>query len=395
MSRTLYLLFFLLVAAILIIIANPGTKTLPPTENPQDLEKIRALTRQITEHCQEQTTDQAPCYQNEVSSKLLNVYPTEQILEAIYDYDVYFSCHAFTHFIGQALYLKLGNIADAYSQVNFTCHGGAYHGVMEAFLNQRKTTIDRISGPTLEQVCQDSPKKVNKNPSQIFTECLHGFGHAFMFITDSNLSTSLTYCDKLDPQYQERCWGGAFMENSTSSTKADHPTKWLKTDDKFYPCTILENRYLKQCYFFQANYLLKITNRDYVQVFNDCGQLKDQGSHDYCVLGLGAQLASVSNEHGVDAAAGVCPLAPDKNDAHVCVEGAIPSLFARYGGDAPQIFEFCRQIAPFLRQFCFAKLGHVAKTYWEYPRQGLENICNNAGEFKEACLEGQGISFQY
>lgn len=384
-------LFFIAVA----IAARPSQnpQTLKPSE-PQykNLETIRKITIEINENCK---TEPASCYEEKARSELLDKYETAEILSAIFDFDKYYSCHAFTHFIGRALYKKTGSIAAAYSQVDFTCHGGTYHGVLEAFLDERKTTVEDISGKDLEQTCADSPKLSTKSHDQIFTECLHGYGHAFMFITESNLPKSLSYCDKLDLSYRERCWGGAFMENSTSSTNIDHPTQWLKKDDKFYPCTILDDLYLSQCYFYQANYLLKETNRNWNRVFADCSELKNTTSHDYCVLGMGGQLASVSNEQGVATAAAVCQKAPQKDDAYICIEGAVPSLFSRYGGDAPQIFEFCQKVTLFLREFCFAKLGSVAKNYWQYDPSRLDDTCDKAGQYKNACLEQSGTQFKY
>lgn len=390
----LSLTLLLILLAILVLIPAKKTTQAPASStvaSPNYTDTIRKITIEITEKCKPQP---AICYEEGARSELLDKYPTAEILSAIYDFDKYYSCHAFAHFLGRALYKKTGSIPDAYSQVDFTCHGGAYHGVMEAFLDARKTTIDDLSAKDLAQICSDSHKLSQKSQNQIFTECLHGFGHAFMFITESDLPKSLTYCDKLDPIYQERCWGGALMENSTSSTNIDHPTQWLKADDKFYPCTILDNRYLKQCYFYQANYLLKITHRDWKRVFADCGQIKDPGQHDYCILGAGAQLASVSNEQGVATAANVCAIAKD-NDAYVCIEGAVPSLFSRYGGDASQIHQFCAKSTLFLREFCFAKLGSVAKTYWQYDQTRLEEACLNAQLYKNACLDGTGQQFKY
>ncbi|MBI2599149.1 hypothetical protein HYW40_02945 [Candidatus Curtissbacteria bacterium] len=390
-------LFFLLIAlalTTLIIIQNQKPQPInpkPPSNNPSRTDEIRDISRGLYEECRR---SQAACFEQKITDRLLAKYAVADILEAVYDWDVYFSCHAFTHFLGQALYKKTGSIPDAYSQVNFTCHGGTYHGVLEAFLDARKTTVDSLTGKDLETTCADSPKKSGKNTSQIFTECLHGFGHAFMFITNADLPSSLAYCDRLDASLRERCWGGAFMENSTSSTNADHPTNWLKAEDKFYPCTVLPAGYLKQCYFYQANYLLKITSRNWQRVFADCAEVAAAAHHDYCVLGLGAQLASVSNEEGIDVAASVCPLGQG-NDQYVCVEGAVPSLFARHGGAAPQVFEFCRQLAPFLREFCFAKLGSVAKTYWQYDQASLESTCLEAKEFAYACMGLSNNSFKY
>ena len=387
------LLSFIFIISILTGLVFVKIQSHKSTEtNPNKNEQIREIAKNLNDRCKPEPKD---CYVQAVRVDLLDRFSTKEILDALYDYDTYFSCHAFTHFVGRGLYEKLQSIPDAYSQIDFTCHGGTYHGVMEAYLDQRKTTIDEISGKDLEEICSDSPKKSKKSQSQIFTECLHGFGHAFMFITDSDLPKSLAYCDRLDQIYQERCWGGAFMENSTSSTNSDHPTAWLRENDKFYPCTILADHYLGQCYFYQANYLLKVTGRDWNRVFSDCGELEKAISHDYCILGMGAQLASVSNEQGINVAAGVCKKASSQDDAYICIEGAVPSLFARYGGDAPQIFEFCQKTALFLREFCFAKLGSVAKTYWQYESDQLQTACNQADQFKNACLGNTNKEFKY
>ena len=373
-------------------VSQPSSSTYNKEVSKEAIEPVRLTAREIWKNCQDRDSI---CLEGTITTKLLEKYPTGQILSALYDWDQYFSCHAFSHFLGRALYRKTQSIADAYSQVDFTCHGGAYHGVMESFLDGQKESIDQFSGQELVDRCRDSTAMTQAKKDQIFTECLHGFGHAFMYITASDLPASLAYCDRLDEVYQERCWGGAFMENSTSSTNVDHPTQWLKADDKFYPCTILESRYLAQCYFYQANYLLKATNRDWQQVFADCAQLTDAKNHDYCVLGMGAQLASVSNEQGIDVASAVCQTALSQSDAYICIEGAVPSLFARYGGDAPQIFDFCQKAASFLGQFCFAKLGSVAKEYWQYDSSHLAGICQKALAYQNACLGENKIEFKY
>lgn len=351
--------------------------------DPNELETIRTKTVQINDKCKNLLEDQAPCYEQGIKSELLNAYLPKQILEAIYDFDTYYSCHAFTHFLGRALYQNLGSIADAYSQVNFTCHGGSYHGVMEKFLDQNRIQLDSLTGEDLRKICQDSKAKSLLNPEQIFTECLHGFGHAFMFITDSHLPKSLFYCDKLETtDEQERCYGGAFMENSTSSTSKDHKSAWIKPGDKFFPCTILEPKYLNQCYFYQANYLIMSSGRNYPSVFTDCETLSGD-NYIHCILGIGASLASVTNEQGVDKAANVCSLG--KSDIqNLCVGSAISSLFARYGGETEKIMQFCALVAENLKEPCFAKIGEYANS-WGKTKGELDTICIQAGIYKEAC----------
>jgi hypothetical protein len=203
-----------------------------------------------------------------------------------------------------------------------------------------------------------------------------------MFVTNSDLPQSLYLCDQLKPELQERCWGGAFMENSTSSTNRDHPTVWLKENDKFYPCTELNEQYLNQCYFYQSNYLIMKTDHNFPSVFDDCYTLSNRHK-DYCVMGVGASLASLANETSIEKAASICNIA--KSGArNICIEGAVPSMMQRWGGQAQKIIEFCQTTGRDLRSLCFAKLGYVYNNW--HGEKKWEDFCNSLKSFKNDCL---------
>lgn len=383
-SRTFFpLLLFALAILAFAIARNPV-----PSLNNYDPEKIRQTAVSIHNQC---TLKNPTCYQDRIQSELLDVYKTQTVLEAINDYDTYFSCHAFTHFIGRALYQSTKSIPEAYSQINFTCHGGTYHGVIEAYLNDRPEGLVNFSGEQIEKICQDSKVKTDKNPEAVESECFHGFGHAFMYVTDSNLPKSLELCGQISPQFQERCFGGAFMENSTSSTNRDHPTQWLKEGDKFYPCTILAQKYLTQCYFYQANYLIMSKEHNFKSVFEDCYTLSGK-NEDYCHMGIGAILASVTNERGVEFSATVCNLAQGKA-RQLCIEGAVPSMLQRWGGETQKIITFCNLQALDLQEVCFLKLGTNAQAW--YKLEKVEDICQSLQNYQEACLGNSQNKLKY
>lgn len=371
--------FFPLVLFAGAILAFAMFKNSSQTLNIQNPEKIRQTAVSIHNQC---TLKNPTCYQDRIQSELLDVYKTQTVLEAINDYDTYFSCHAFTHFIGRALYESTQSIPEAYSQINFTCHGGTYHGVIEAYLNDRPEGLLDFTGGQIEEICMESKTKTDKNPEAVESECFHGFGHAFMYVTDSNLKKSLELCDMIIPQFQERCFGGAFMENSTSSTNVDHPTQWLKEGDKFYPCTILSEKYLTQCYFYQSTYLLMTSDHNYQKVFGDCYTL-DGKNRQYCYMGIGAILASVSNERSVQFASTVCNI-PQGEARQLCIEGAVPSMLQRWGGNVEKIVEFCNLSAADLQEVCFLKLGTFAQSW--YNREKLEAICKSLENYQEACM---------
>lgn len=353
-------------------------------------ETIQKTALGIWQRCQGETAD---CYEDGVGDRLVDKYSVSEILSALYDYDQYFSCHAFTHYVGRALWAKYKSVADAYSEIDFTCHGGAYHGVIEAYFQRRQGGWENIDGEEINKICSDSTKKTEQNPSQIFNECLHAMGHAFMFLTDADLPKSLEYCERIEEKgNRETCYGGAFMENSTSSTNPDHPSKWIREDDKFYPCTILPDRQLNHCYLYQANYWIKDTNYDWPTVFANCAELS--GTYrDYCHLGMGSNLAGFSTAKSIVDAAQVCGL-PDAPVGRICAEGAAAALLARYGGETEKVKEFCDAVSDELIEFCFVKMGAVARG-WGHSDEEVTGICRTAGEFEQACLGNSDLRPQY
>ena len=352
-------------------------------------DEIRAIAKSINDDCLHKT---GQCFEDRVSQELVAKYEMSQILDALYDFDQYFSCHGFLHFVSRALFRRLGSVADAFAKVDFTCHGGAFHGIIEAYLEQRGQDLASLTGGQIEEICNDSKRRTSKHPGQVYNECLHGMGHAFMFLTDSNLPLSLDYCDHLEGgieslgyNQRESCYGGAYMENSTSSTNLDHPAKWILLTDKFYPCTIVKIHQQDLCYLYQANYLIKESKYNFQNVFDDCATLSHEPFRAYCYLGIGTNLAGFSTAAGISRAAGVCALG-NSEARQICVSGAIPSLSARYGGESKKLIEFCQNVASDLAQLCYLKLGNVMKG-WGTTNEQLPQFCAKVGlRYYEACM---------
>jgi hypothetical protein len=146
---------------------------------------------------------------------------------------------------------------------------------------------------------------------------------------------------------------------------------------------VLKEQQREYCYIYQANYLLKESSYAYEQVFADCDTLAPSFRR-YCLLGLGASLAGFSTASSLETAAQVC--GKGTGDASlICVQGAIPSLFARYGGETSKITQFCFEVGDGLKEQCFRIIGEVGST-WDYSGGGGENVCRGAGKFEELCL---------
>jgi hypothetical protein len=80
--------------------------------------------------------------------------------------------------------------------------------------------------------------------------------------------------------------------------------------------------------------------------------------------------------------------------AKICIEGAIPSVIDRYGGDADFAIQFCQASASNLQEFCFVKIGYTAKR-WGIEDNELAKICQKALKYHKACQGKSNIKPKY
>lgn len=265
--------------------------------------------------------------------------------------EVYARCHEVTHYLSRLEYEKLGSIARVYAQCDSTCHGGCYHGTMEAFLKEKEAQFGNNLSSEFAKVC-GSPKDYRK-PLE-FNECLHGMGHAAMFITEMELRQSLALCDGFTNQDQkERCYSGAFMENSSSSTSNDHRSIYLKADDPFYPCTVLEEKYLPLCWQYQSSYFSIVSGQDFRKVALMCLQIPAQ-YQDRCFRTIGTNQVGFTSS--LERMRDNCNLMPNQF-INTCVVGVISSLTYRFVGDTQKMIDFCLIVKAESRESCYKQIG--------------------------------------
>lgn len=266
--------------------------------------------------------------------------------------EVYARCHEVTHYLSRSEYEEQKNIAKVYAQCDSTCHGGCYHGTLEAYLKEEtsKENFDLFAG--FPKICGDLSDY--QKPLEYY-ECLHGLGHAAMFISDMDLKKSLSLCDTIPEQaLKERCYTGAFMENSSSSTSADHASVYIKKDDPFYPCNSLEEKYLALCWQYQSSYFSIITHQDWKKVADMCMQIP-QNYQDNCFRTIGTN--QVGFTQSLETMRDDCNLMPTEHFKTVCVMGVISSLTYRFVGDINKMIEFCSIVSDGQKEGCFKQIG--------------------------------------
>jgi len=287
--------------------------------------------------------------------------------------EVYARCHEVTHYLSRSEYEKQGSIAKVYSQCDSTCHGGCYHGTLEAYLKEKNLTGEKLA-KEFARVCG---KESDYQKPLEFNECLHGLGHAAMFVTEMELKESLELCDALgELRSRERCYTGVFMENSSSSTSFDHASIYIKADDPFYPCNSLEEKYLGLCWQYQSSYFAIISSQDWVKVADLCLQIPEK-YQDRCFRTIG------TNQVGFTPSLLVmkedCDLMPSISFQNICVAGVISSLSYRFVGNSQKMSEFCSLVNLENKESCFRQMG-TSLLDWSVDKALAKKECSKISD---------------
>jgi len=301
------------------------------------------------------TNDRFACYESYYNSlvKKKSVKAAFTDLRNKYE-DQYIKsqCHQLIHVIGRAAAKKYPNAGEAFSNGDSFCWSGYYHGVMEGIVS--KTDINKLA-EEINSICDSVSGK--EKYSFDYYNCVHGIGHGIMYIKDNEVPLSLEACNNLKGHWeQSSCWGGVFMENIIANNK-NHFTKYLKPDDPLYPCNAVEEKYRKTCYLMQTSYMLQVTGRDFLKVFELCGQVGEQYT-DACYQSLGRD-ASGQSVSDIRQTKNSCLLGKDFRQQSNCIIGAVKDFISYFHSDV-EAGELCAALPTELQQVCF----DTAKSYY-------------------------------
>lgn len=162
------------------------------------------------------------------------------------------------------------------------------------------------------------------------------------------------------------------MENSSSSTSFDHKSKYIKSDDPYYPCNSLDDKYQAMCWQYQSSYFAIINNQDWVKVANMCLQIPEQ-YQDRCIRTIGTN--QVGFTPSLQTMKADCDLMPNVHFQSVCVEGVISSFAYRFVGDINRMIEFCLLVSPQNKEACFKQMG-VSFMDWTTSKQVASETCS-------------------
>ena len=328
------------------------------------------------------------CYR-EVTSLLYAQFDYQTLLSALegaQNYpEVFARCHAVTHFIGRSAYKTNPDIRNLYERGSPACWGGFYHGVIEAYFDERPYESEEQFARGIRNVCGSES---DYSTPRFFHECLHGIGHAMMFVSDDNLPKSLRWCDKLPTnQKQGTCHGGVFMENSSSSTNtgSGHISKYIKNDDPLYPCDILEEKYLSICYQYQSSYFAQLVKHDWKKTGDLC--LKVPKAYQLgCFRIIGSNQVGFTQDPKIMNQ--TCNSMPNSNAQDSCVLGVVSGLMGRYINKPNMAEQFCALVTNKHKQNCWTSIGSSLSS-WSGDKSKVAHFCEINNEKHAAwCFEG-------
>ena len=137
-------------------------------------------------------------------------------------------CHSVLHKIGHVAAQEYGSLGNAFDAGSTICSNGFYHGVVEQLfgtMDFAALTQNEISGICNNIVSTTSQPSLKLN-------CIHGVGHALMFMSGGDTANSLLGCGSFTrDEDRSSCVTGVIMEegfrieaSATTARFNDDPT---------------------------------------------------------------------------------------------------------------------------------------------------------------------------
>ncbi len=155
------------------------------------------------------------------------------------------NCHGLMHTVGREYArdngLTVAALKDSLPKSNDPgCPAGYAHGVVTGVAPQ----IDPRDPKASESVCDDSATRYERY------SCTHGFGHAFMRISNEELPAALALCSKLGKNSAPDCAQGAFHDYWFSVGGYDDTQKPSDAEtDPQKLCGAQKPEYVRQCWY--------------------------------------------------------------------------------------------------------------------------------------------------
>ena len=287
------------------------------------------------------------------------------------------SCHDIAHDLGREIYKRVGDVGTSLRVCADACNSGCMHGVLMEFFvkdtsekpgnatttavgGEKKDEDDDSDHVTLADIkekmttiCGSASTTGNAVMAANYKQgdCVHGVGHALMFLSNYTIPRALEYCKMFDtPILAYYCATGAYMEYVTTHDASDAAQH---SEDPFYPCD--QTEYSSACFRYKMAHVVPRVYQTGAKLDQlEVGCLSLQGKTQIgCFHGIG-------NGHFMPVAQGRMTLAEvchngSHDDQYACTEG----LIERLGRYLPQTAKKqCETVSGWQKKLCEDDVTH-------------------------------------
>ncbi|MFN2433718.1 MAG: hypothetical protein ABR599_13065 [Gemmatimonadota bacterium] len=366
-----------------------------------------------------------PCYEPLLLERLASrgVRPALEALLEIgrLDREVEREGHVYAHAIGIAAYTTPERVTDVFGQCTEAYQSGCHHGVIQAYFAGRRT----IAAEDVNALCRPFRER---GDTWLLFQCVHGLGHGLTMLHAHHLPRALGDCDLLaDDWDRESCYGGAFMENIVHATAPHHEALQrpaadahaveeahapatgagapaghgsaggrpvteafapLDPADPLYPCSVLDERYLRECYGMQTSAILHHNGGDIAAAARTCDGAP-LGWRPACYQSLGRDISSYALQDHAESIR-LCSLGSTTYQPW-CYEGVVKN-FVDLTARPDDGFAFCRAVpGEENRGKCYEAMGEQIAALASDPSE-REALCRaSQAEYVEACRYGARV----
>jgi hypothetical protein len=183
--------------------------------------------------------------------------------------------------------------------------------------------------------------------------------------------------------------GAAMAEGGLAEGEdAWEPWEALRDDDPHYPCSVMEPRYLRECYMMQTSAMLWMNDGDIGDAAESCDDAPEQW-RPTCFQSLGRDISSYTLQDPDDSIRECSKANPEYRDW--CYIGLVKN-FVDLTSDTQTGFEFCRKVEEDSKPRCYEALGEEIGILRSTPEERWE-LCEAAESplYQQSCLYGARV----
>lgn len=254
-------------------------------------------------------------------------------------------CHTLVHHLGEEVIKRAYTLEEIFTHAKSFCSYGYTHGILAA-MSKNKIEHGIVKEGT--DACQRYSGR----------SCLHGLGHALIYMTDYDLRKALHLCDTYSAGLVPGpCYDGIFMEYSLSSLSPNHALSPQEIQNPLTICNAIEEQYRLRCYWRSVPIrLLKFPRITPVQpsTVADVGKEIVPHMRPAFWYGIGKQVDALTGGNAKDIFSFCAQLPLEAHQG--CLEGAAGNMVVVDGGSTDRANMFCLSLKPEQQPSCVSLL---------------------------------------